>query len=86
MLSDQFIQKLRCPQTTSPLHLLTEAELTQVNRAAEVGKLVNQVGLPAERPLQAGLRNDDRSLIYPVWDDIPTLIPEEAFPWNLEAE
>ena len=80
MVAPEFLRHLRCPVTGSTLRLLPADALHRVNERITHGQIVNQLGDLLERPLTDGLINQDDSLIYPVWDDIPTLIPEEALP------
>ena len=80
MVDPTFLQHLRCPVTGSPLRLLEADALTRINDAITQRRAVNQIGDVLEQPLSDALSNADQSLLYPVWDDIPSLIPEEALP------
>ena len=78
MLSDEFINMTRCPQSGGPLRLAEESLLSRVNRAIATGRMKNRLGERLTAPLDGGLVNEDRSLLYPIVDEIPNLISEEA--------
>ena len=40
----------------------------------------NQAGRPVEQPLAGGLVRTDDALLYPIVDDIPVLLADEAIP------
>ncbi len=78
MINDWFLQLARCPVTRSPLVPADTAELERVNRAIHDGLLVNCAQQRIDRPLSGGVLNADRSLLYPVWDHIATLVASDA--------
>ena len=49
-----------------------------MNRAIAAGRVKNQAGRPVEDLLSAALVRQDDTLLYPVLDDIPVLLIEEA--------
>ena len=69
---------LRCLETGTPLCTAEAALLARLNDAVEAGNLKNRLGDPVCRPLDGGLVNQDRSLLYPIYDGIPQLLPDEA--------
>ncbi|MEM8947246.1 MAG: hypothetical protein AAGD11_18885 [Planctomycetota bacterium] len=78
MINDQLIQMLRCPQDRSALSN-AEADLVQrVNRAIGAGKLMNVAGQQVKKQLDGGLIRDAGDLMYPVVDEIPVMLPDEA--------
>lgn len=81
-MDPQFLAILRCPVTRSTLQLVPADELERLNRRVAAGDIVNQIGQPVARPLDAALVNLDRSLIYPVWNEVPQLVAEEAIAWK----
>ncbi|MFO0914247.1 MAG: hypothetical protein U0795_14910 [Pirellulales bacterium] len=81
-MDPQFLAILRCPVTRSTLQLVPADELVQLNRRVLAGEVVNQIGQPVPRPLDAALVNLDQSLVYPVWNEIPQLVAEEAIAWK----
>lgn len=80
MIDQEFVQILRCPQDHAPLRLADAALLARLNRAIGAARVKNQAGRAVEDSLQGGLVREDGTLIYPIVDDIPVLLAEEAIP------
>jgi uncharacterized protein YbaR (Trm112 family) len=80
MIDKEFAEILRCPQTHTPLRLADEQLLAKLNRAIAAGRIKNQAGRPVEDSIQGGLVRHDGTLLYPIVDDIPVLLAEEAIP------
>jgi uncharacterized protein YbaR (Trm112 family) len=80
MIDNDFVEILRCPQNRTVLHLADAALLTALNRAIGAGKVKNQAGRAVEDSLEGGLVREDGTLLYPIVDDIPVLLAEEAIP------
>ena len=78
MLNDWFLPFSRCPVTQSALSHADADLLSRVNRAISRGRLVNCGKNTVTRPIDAALVNADHSLIYPIWGQIPALVPSEA--------
>jgi uncharacterized protein YbaR (Trm112 family) len=80
MSNSTLLSTLVCPETHQPL---TEAEpvlLEQLNALIGEGKLQNRAGDAVTEPLQRALVREDRQLLFPVLDDIPKMIADEAIP------
>ena len=72
---------LVCPaDKRSKLAPASDAELTALNGRILGGKVQNVGGKTVEKPLQGGLVRADRALLYPIIDDIPVLLIDEAVP------
>ncbi|MEZ6086493.1 MAG: Trm112 family protein [Pirellulaceae bacterium] len=78
MTDQQLFEYIRCPVTRSPLQSADAEMIREINDQIEKGLIRNRLDRKVERPLDAGLLNSDHSLLYPVWDGIPTLIADEA--------
>jgi uncharacterized protein YbaR (Trm112 family) len=78
MIDEEFLETLVCPQNRMPLHLADARLMAKLNRAIAAGRISNEAGRPVEDSLQAGLVRKDRTLLYPIMDDIPVLLAEEA--------
>jgi uncharacterized protein len=78
MIADHLLEILRCPQDRSRLRR-ADAELVQrLNRAITAGALKNAAGEPIEKPLDGGLIREAGDLMYPIIDEIPVMLPDEA--------
>lgn len=69
---------LVCPTDHAPLSVAGESTVARINRAIAGGKVKNRVGRPVEQPIGGGLLRADKSLLYPILDGIPVLLPDEA--------
>ena len=79
MISAELLDLLRCLDTRGPLQLLTPAELQSLNQLIAEGRIVNRAGKQRQEPLEGGLINEQRSVVYPIDAGIPVMIREEAF-------
>jgi uncharacterized protein len=80
MLDKTLISLLVCPLDRSPLRLADSALLARLNAAVAASRLRNRSGQMVTEPLAAALVRADKTLAYPIIDDIPVLLPEEAIP------
>jgi uncharacterized protein YbaR (Trm112 family) len=79
-LDKYLLDLLVCPDTKEKLALADTAQLGRLNQAIEEGSLKNKVGQPVRQALTAALVRVDGRVAYPVLDDIPVLLPDEAIP------
>ncbi|MHB1037592.1 MAG: Trm112 family protein [Pirellulales bacterium] len=80
MLSKDLLETLVCPESRTPLRLADEGLLAKLNQAVAAGRLKTRGGRPVAEPLAAGLVRADRTLFYPIVDDIPVMLVDEAIP------
>lgn len=78
MLSSELLDLLVCPETKQRLSLAGTELLARLNRAVEEGTLVDQGGDQVKDRIEAGLVREDGRVLYPVRDDIPVMLLEEA--------
>jgi uncharacterized protein YbaR (Trm112 family) len=69
---------LVCPQDHTPLHLAETALIESLNQSIARGELKNTAGQPVTRPLDGGLLRADGRVLYPIVDEIPIFLPDEA--------
>lgn len=74
---------LCCPQDRSRLHAADDALVAQINRAIAAGSAVNAAGEKLTKPLDGGLVREAGDLLYPVIDQIPVMLPDEAVPLGM---
>lgn len=78
-IDPQFVERmLRCPATRQPLRVAPSELVEALNRRIEGGELSNIGGEVVLERLQGGLIRDDRTVLYPVVDDIPKLLIDEG--------
>jgi uncharacterized protein YbaR (Trm112 family) len=78
VIADHLLEILRCPQSRTRLHVAPPDVVARVNRAIDAGTLTNLAGERLERPVDGGLIREAGDLFYPVIDQIPVLLPDEA--------
>jgi uncharacterized protein YbaR (Trm112 family) len=78
MLDAQLLEILVCPETKQPLRPADEAVLSALNAAISAGTLQDRGGNPVTAPLTEGLLREDGRILYPVRDDIPIMLLDEA--------
>jgi uncharacterized protein YbaR (Trm112 family) len=78
MIADHLLEILRCPQDRSRLHAADAELVARLNRAVVAGQLKNVAGETFEKPLDGGLIREAGDLLYPIIDEIPVMLPDEA--------
>ncbi len=80
MIDKEFLDLLVCPVDRTPLRLADDVLLGRLNEAIQAGRVRNRIGQPVERPIEGGLVREDNALLYPIIDEIPVLLADEAIP------
>lgn len=71
---------LCCPVTRSPLELLPERELAELNQRIAARRIKNREDAIVDEPLEQALVTRSGKLVYPVRDGIPVLLEDQAMP------
>jgi uncharacterized protein YbaR (Trm112 family) len=79
-ISKELLDILACPETKQALTLADPALLTTINERIRQGQLTNRRGSPVTEPIEGGLVREDRRYLYPIRDDIPIMLIDEAIP------
>ena len=77
-IDPDFLSILVCPKEKTPLAQAESATLIALNARILKGGVTNAGGRSVEKPLAAGLVRADGRVVYPVVDDIPLLLIDEA--------
>lgn len=77
-LDPELLDILVCPETRQPVRPADAALLARVNEVISGGALKNRGGDRVQLPLDGGLVRDDGRILYPVRDDIPVMLLDEA--------
>jgi uncharacterized protein YbaR (Trm112 family) len=80
MVAQELLDILVCPETMQPVRQADEAVLARLNAAIAEGSATSQGGRPVTQPIREGLVREDGLLLYPVRDDIPIMLIDEAIP------
>lgn len=79
-LDKDLLAILCCPETKQPVSLADGDLIKQLNEAVARGALQNKGRKPVTEPLDGGLIRADRSILYPIREDIPVMLIEEGIP------
>jgi uncharacterized protein YbaR (Trm112 family) len=78
MINDELLIILCCPETQQSLSLADSSLIEKINNNIKEGKVVNKDGKIVTEALQGGLIREDRKCLYPIRNDIPILLVDEA--------
>jgi uncharacterized protein YbaR (Trm112 family) len=80
MISDDLLKLLVCPDNRTRLSRAEPELVTRLNAAVAEGRLKNKAGQAVENQLGGALVREDRTIAYPVIDEIPMLLVDEGIP------
>lgn len=85
MIRPELLKMLVCPENHTPLEVASSELMAKINRAVATGRLTNKAGRKVEKPLDAGLVRADHAVLYPIVDEIPLMLVDEAIPLDQPA-
>lgn len=77
-MQNEFLTILRCPEDRSQLSPASDDKIRQINTAIRAGRLTNLAGKRLEETIDGGLVREDGALLYPIIDEIPVLLRDDA--------
>ena len=80
MVHPELLKILVCPEDKTPVVPAADALVAKANAAIEARTLKNRAGEAVEERIDAGLVREDRAYMYPIRDDIPIMLIDEAIP------
>jgi uncharacterized protein YbaR (Trm112 family) len=80
MIDDELLKILVCPEDKTPVRPATAEEIGALNQRIETGALKNRSGQAVTEALTEGLVREDGRYLYPIRDDIPVMLVDEAIP------
>jgi uncharacterized protein YbaR (Trm112 family) len=80
MLDPELLKILCCPETNQSLALADPALIEQLNREIAAGQLRTRADAPVSEQIDGGLLRADGRFLYPIRQDIPVMLIDEAIP------
>ncbi len=80
MIDKELLEILACPETKEPVALAEEGLIAELNSRIAHGEVKNRAGKTVEGKIDGGLVRADGAYLYPIQDEIPILLLDEAVP------
>ena len=80
MVDQELLDILVCPETKQPVRPADPALLERLNAAIRAGSVQNRGGRLISEKIEEALVREDGTLLYPVRDEIPIMLIDEAIP------
>jgi uncharacterized protein YbaR (Trm112 family) len=84
-ISQELLDILVCPETKQPVVLAESDLLEKLNGQIQDGTLKNRIGETVSETIDSALVREDKSCCYPIRDDIPVMLIDEAIPLGEDA-
>ena len=84
-ISQELLDILVCPETKQPVVLSESDLLEKLNGQIQDGTLKNRIGETVSEAIDGALVREDKSCCYPIRDDIPVMLIDEAIPLGEDA-
>lgn len=78
MIDQELLDILVCPETKQPVRLADSDLVARINKSISAGGLSNRAGEAVLELIAGGLVREDGKLLYPIRDDIPIMLIDEA--------
>jgi len=80
MISNDLLAILCCPETKQDLSFADARLIDRINQLIERGDLKNRAGRKITQKIESGLIRSDQKFLYPIRQDIPIMLADEAVP------
>ena len=78
MLTEEVLELLQCPLSGKKLSLASDQMILRVNEAIANGDARDRIEQKVSQKIDGGLVTDEGVWLYPIREEIPTLVVEEA--------
>lgn len=80
MIDPELLKIMCCPETHQSITLAEPSLIEKLNQHITAGQLRNRSGLVIQEKIDGGLVRADQKYLYPVRQDIPIMLIDEAIP------
>jgi uncharacterized protein len=80
MIDPELLKIMCCPETHQAIAPADNALVELLNSQIAKGQLKNRAGQVVKEKLDGGLVREDRKFLYPVRQNIPVMLIDEAIP------
>ncbi|MCL2220643.1 MAG: hypothetical protein FWC23_10910 [Chitinispirillia bacterium] len=80
MVDKVLLDILCCPETKQDVALVGNDVIKKLNEGITAGKITNRGGAVVKDPIESGLLREDGKYLYPIREDIPIMLIDEAIP------
>jgi uncharacterized protein YbaR (Trm112 family) len=82
MVDKELLDILCCPETKQDVTLIEGDFINKINLKIKNGTLKNRGGEIVREEIDSGLVREDKKYFYPVREDIPIMLIDEAIPFE----
>jgi uncharacterized protein YbaR (Trm112 family) len=82
MVDKELLDILCCPETKQDVALVDIDVIKKINKKIESGACKNRAGEVIKEKIDAGLVREDKKYLYPIREDIPIMLIDEAIPFE----
>ena len=77
-VNQSLLEILVCPENKSKVSLAPTTLVNEINQRIASGAIKNRAGQPVKEKIESGLIRLDGKYLYPIRDDIPVMLIDEA--------
>ena len=80
MIDQELLDILVCPETKEPVSIGSEELIEKINEKINEKTLLNRGNRVVTQTIDGGLIRNDQKFLYPIRENIPIMLIEEAIP------
>jgi len=85
MIDPELLKIMCCPETHQTLALAEPSLIEKLNQQIAAGQLKNRAGQSVREKIDGGLVREDKKFVYPLRENIPIMLIDEAIPLTLHG-
>ncbi len=82
MVDKELLDILCCPETKQDVKIADKDVIAKINAKIKENALKNRGGEIIKEPIDSGLVREDKKFLYPIREDIPIMLIDEAIPFD----